>query len=271
MTCARLIDTVEIWQGEGVEFGGPWSSDVWLSTRPAGAVMLAAADGRLAGSVSGGCVEGAAFEQIEGARAADRARVIRCRISDEQAWDVAWPVAARSMSWSSRGVRPEIIAAARDAGVCVAIPLPEDAPPAEFGPVPPGLGRPSPEECRRGADGPLTGSLGSAGADSRVRSAALTRARPGRVGNDPDRGPAGLPGGLPGQAPPGRSRRRRGGPLPGALRHRPRLRDDRDRRPGASRQRRLPHDRSADRGLARRVARRDRPRRGMQCAVLTTT
>ena len=51
-------------------------------------MLLVAADGRLAGSVSGGCVEGAAFEEVEHARATRRARVIRYGISDEQAWDV---------------------------------------------------------------------------------------------------------------------------------------------------------------------------------------
>ena len=38
--------------------------------------------------MSGGCVEGAAAEEIEHARATGNARVIRYGISDEQAWDV---------------------------------------------------------------------------------------------------------------------------------------------------------------------------------------
>ena len=56
--------------------------------RPEGAVLLYATDGRIAGSVSGGCVEGAAAEEIDRARATGHARVIRYGISDEQAWDV---------------------------------------------------------------------------------------------------------------------------------------------------------------------------------------
>src|SRR5688572_32337577 len=56
--------------------------------RPEGAVLLSASDGRIAGSVSGGCVEGAAAEEIGRARSDGRARVIRYGISDEQAWDV---------------------------------------------------------------------------------------------------------------------------------------------------------------------------------------
>ena len=56
--------------------------------RPEGAVLLVTDDGRLAGSVSGGCVEGAAAEEIWAARKHGRERVIRYGISDEQAWDV---------------------------------------------------------------------------------------------------------------------------------------------------------------------------------------
>jgi xanthine dehydrogenase accessory factor len=51
-------------------------------------VLLYARDGRIAGSVSGGCVRGAAAEEIDRARATGHARVIRYGISDEEAWDV---------------------------------------------------------------------------------------------------------------------------------------------------------------------------------------
>jgi xanthine dehydrogenase accessory factor len=171
----ELIDTVDAWQAEGAEFGRAVVVRTFGSApRPAGAVLLAAADGRLAGSVSGGCVEGAAFEQIQGARLANRARVIRYGISDEQAWDVGLACGGTIDVLVEPRVRPEIIAAARDAGVCVAIPLPADAPPAEFGPVAPGPGEASPEVVLVGADGSLTGSLGSVEADAQLRSAALT-------------------------------------------------------------------------------------------------
>jgi xanthine dehydrogenase accessory factor len=170
----ELIETVDAWQAEGVAFGRAVVIRTFGSApRPAGAVMLAAADGRLAGSVSGGCVEGAAFEQIEGARASDRARVIRYGISDEQAWDVGLACGGTIDVLVEPRVRPEIIAAARDAGVCVAIPLPGDAPTAEFGPVAPGPGEAPSALILVGADGSLSGSLGSPVADAQLRSAAL--------------------------------------------------------------------------------------------------
>ena len=61
-----VLDDIERWraQGRGVALAtvvATWGS----SPRTAGGKMALAADGRLAGSVSGGCVEGAAFEEIQ--------------------------------------------------------------------------------------------------------------------------------------------------------------------------------------------------------------
>ena len=85
----ELLDTLTSWQGEGIDAGRAVVVRTFGSApRPEGAVLLRATDGRIAGSVSGGCVEGAAAEQIEHARSTGKARVIRYGISDEQAWDV---------------------------------------------------------------------------------------------------------------------------------------------------------------------------------------
>ena len=179
----ELLETIDAWQAEGVDFGRAVVVRTFGSApRPAGAVMLAAADGRLAGSVSGGCVEGAAFEQIEVARASNRALVIRYGISDEQAWDVGLACGGTIDVLVEPGVRSEVVGAARDAGVCVAIPLPADAPSAEFGPVTPGVGETSPEVVLVGADGLFSGSLGSPAADAQLRTAALTALDRGESG-----------------------------------------------------------------------------------------
>ena len=170
----ELNDTIASWQSEGLDFGRAIVVRTFGSApRPAGAVMLAAADGRLAGSVSGGCVEGAAFEQISSARQDDRARVIRYGISDEQAWDVGLACGGTIDVLVEPRLRPEIAAASRSAGVCVAIPLPADAPSAEFGPVTPGDGEAPPSVVLVAEDGTLTGSLGSAAADAALRVVAL--------------------------------------------------------------------------------------------------
>ena len=86
----ELLDTLSTWQARrdrrrpggrrpDVRVGAATRGCGAAATRPTAAI---------AGSVSGGCVEGAAAEQIEHARATGHARVIRYGISDEQAWDV---------------------------------------------------------------------------------------------------------------------------------------------------------------------------------------
>ncbi|MEJ7749593.1 MAG: XdhC family protein, partial [Candidatus Limnocylindrales bacterium] len=66
----ELLDTLAAWQATGVLVGRAVVVRTFGSApRPEGAVLLQASDGRIAGSVSGGCVEGAAAEEIERARA----------------------------------------------------------------------------------------------------------------------------------------------------------------------------------------------------------
>jgi xanthine dehydrogenase accessory factor len=85
----ELVETLAAWRAEGLEVGRAVVVRTFGSApRPEGAVLLLASDGRIAGSVSGGCVEGAAADQVRRARADGHSRVIRYGISDEQAWDV---------------------------------------------------------------------------------------------------------------------------------------------------------------------------------------
>jgi xanthine dehydrogenase accessory factor len=64
-----VIRAAETWQQESVGFGRAVAVRVHGSAPfPAGAVLLVADDGRLAGSVSGGCVESAAAAEVIAAR-----------------------------------------------------------------------------------------------------------------------------------------------------------------------------------------------------------
>src|SRR6188768_3568772 len=96
--------------------------------RPEGATMLVSSDGRLAGSVSGGCVEGAAYEEVERARADGRQRVIRYGISDEQAWDVGLACGGTIDVLMQPSLPAEVELAARELGRAVITPLPADSP-----------------------------------------------------------------------------------------------------------------------------------------------
>jgi len=50
--------------------------------------MLVSASGKMAGSVSGGCVEAAVAEEVRAAMARGAAKLVRYGISDERAWEV---------------------------------------------------------------------------------------------------------------------------------------------------------------------------------------
>jgi xanthine dehydrogenase accessory factor len=179
----ELIDTLETWRADGVEAGRAVVVRTFGSApRPEGAVLVYATDGRIAGSVSGGCVEGAAAEEIERARSTGRARVIRYGISDEQAWDVGLACGGTIDVLVEPVVGAPVIDAAAGAatrepgaaiGTAVATPLPEDSPPSEFGPHEPGQGAPPAPPLLVRDDGRLEGSLGDADLDRRLVEAGL--------------------------------------------------------------------------------------------------
>ena len=182
----ELLGTLETWRADGVGIGRAVVVRTFGSApRPEGAVLLYADDGRIAGSVSGGCVEGAAAEEIERARTTGRARVIRYGISDEQAWDVglacggtidvlvepALPAIAVDAAWASQG--------AGGLGSAVITPLPPDSPPGEFGPHEPGTGAPPDPKLIVTQDGQLSGSLGDPQLDGMLVSSATEWLRRG--------------------------------------------------------------------------------------------
>ena len=98
----ELVQTLAAWRAEGVEVGRAVVVRTFGSApRPEGAVLLLASDGRIAGSVSGGCVEGAAAEEIS-ARARTGGRgsfATGSATSRPGTW--GWLAAGRSTSWSS--------------------------------------------------------------------------------------------------------------------------------------------------------------------------
>src|SRR4051794_5062701 len=145
----ELLETLDGWQLDGVGIGRAVVVRTFGSApRPEGAVLLVADDGRIAGSVSGGCVEGAAAEEVGRARRDGRSRVIRYGISDEQAWDVGLACGGTIDVLVEPEVPAPAIAAARDTasgrsgGRAIVTRLPADAPPPVFGPHQPGAGEP---------------------------------------------------------------------------------------------------------------------------------
>lgn len=182
----ELLSTLETWEADGVGIGRAVVVRTFGSApRPEGAVLLYADDGRIAGSVSGGCVEGAAAEEIQLARETGRSRVIRYGISDEQAWDVGLacggtidvlveptlPTITVDAAWASQG--------AGGLGSAVITLLPADSPPGEFGPHEPGRGATPDPKLLVTQDGQLSGTLGDPQLDGALVTAAVESLRRG--------------------------------------------------------------------------------------------
>jgi xanthine dehydrogenase accessory factor len=89
---------------------GTWGS----APRPAGATLLVAADGRMAGSVSGGCVENAVIEEIVAARASGVPKRLRYEVSDETAWSVGLACGGTIEVWVEPSVSAELRSAVSD-------------------------------------------------------------------------------------------------------------------------------------------------------------
>ena len=183
----ELLDTLQGWQAGGVGVGRAVVVRTFGSApRPEGAVLLYADDGRIAGSVSGGCVEGAAAEEIQHARETGRARVIRYGISDEEAWDVGLACGGTIDVLVEPSLPDVVVDAARASqgagghGSVVATRLPADSPPGSFGPHQPGEGAPPEAELVVSEDGQVSGSLGTPELDAALSDAASEALRRGQ-------------------------------------------------------------------------------------------
>jgi xanthine dehydrogenase accessory factor len=85
----EVLDDIERWRADGkrvavarvvgVEGSGP---------RDPGATMVVSEDGEVAGSVSGGCVEGAVLTEALGVLASGERKLVTYGIADDEAFDV---------------------------------------------------------------------------------------------------------------------------------------------------------------------------------------
>ena len=85
----EVLPEIERWRGEGKKIALATVVKVYGSApRPLGSKMAITADGDMAGSVSGGCVEGAVFEEAQGVLRDDVPRLLKYGITDELALSV---------------------------------------------------------------------------------------------------------------------------------------------------------------------------------------
>src|SRR6478735_3497710 len=84
-----LLPQIELWRAQGDRVAIATVVKVEGSApRPVGASMIVSSSGDLAGSVSGGCVETAVFEEAQDVLRTGEPKLIHYGITDEMAWDV---------------------------------------------------------------------------------------------------------------------------------------------------------------------------------------
>jgi xanthine dehydrogenase accessory factor len=103
--------------GRGTAVGRAVVTRVWGSApRSPGACLLADAEGNIAGSVSGGCIESAAAEAIGRAIRQKAPAALSFGVSNETAWEVGLTCGGTIEVFVEPTVRPQLIEAARGSG-----------------------------------------------------------------------------------------------------------------------------------------------------------
>lgn len=84
----RVLEQAAKWRAEGAGVALATVVATWGSApRPAGSQLAVRADGRMAGSVSGGCIEGAVVTEAQEIIQTGEARLLEFGVSNSQAWE----------------------------------------------------------------------------------------------------------------------------------------------------------------------------------------
>jgi xanthine/CO dehydrogenase XdhC/CoxF family maturation factor len=84
-----ILATAADWREAGRRVALATVVTTWGSSpRPVGSQLVVDENGRFAGSVSGGCIEGAVIKEAVDAIASGRPRLLDFGVSNEQAWEV---------------------------------------------------------------------------------------------------------------------------------------------------------------------------------------
>ena len=88
-TDERLLEEAQAWHRAGRKVAVATVVETWGSSpRPAGSRLAVSASGKLAGSVSGGCIEGAVADAAKQTMQTGTPQLLDFGISDERAWEV---------------------------------------------------------------------------------------------------------------------------------------------------------------------------------------
>ena len=85
----EVLEEYREWRRQGQAVAIATVIETWGSSpRPLGSKMIVSSDGRMAGSVSNGCIEGAVFEEAEKVLASGRSKVVEYGVADDTAFEV---------------------------------------------------------------------------------------------------------------------------------------------------------------------------------------
>ncbi len=89
MNAENILQTASDWAAAGHQVALATVIETWGSSpRPAGSRMAVTPEGKLAGSVSGGCIEGAVTEAALATLKTGQAETIEFGVTNEMAWEV---------------------------------------------------------------------------------------------------------------------------------------------------------------------------------------
>jgi xanthine dehydrogenase accessory factor len=84
-----VLATATSWMAEGDRVAVATVVETWGSSpRPAGSQMAVSAAGRIAGSVSGGCIEGAVADAARAVMESGAPQLLSFGVTNERAWEV---------------------------------------------------------------------------------------------------------------------------------------------------------------------------------------
>ena len=85
----EVLDELREWTKAGEEIALATVVETWGSSpRPLGSKMVVTRSGKMAGSVSNGCIEGAVFEEAQKVLKAGKAKVAAFGVADDVAFEV---------------------------------------------------------------------------------------------------------------------------------------------------------------------------------------
>lgn len=84
-----LLHVARAWHDQGERVAIATVTQTWGSSpRPAGSQLILTETGRMEGSVSGGCIEGAVAEAAQDVMRTGTPRLLEFGVTNEQAWEV---------------------------------------------------------------------------------------------------------------------------------------------------------------------------------------